>query len=204
LALQDAWTNLIADEFIRQTRFDPKHNAEVEQYLYNRLEDWLAQSAARGELLIELDHKGSVHQALLTHEALQRRSQQVAERIRKELDTIRTPESAVHLLHSHLQLPGLASHLPGLQALHEDALLETFLRNLPQIRRTPEQLQFISSLPLETAAARPAPAAPLATHLLLGAVAHALPEGRLSLGSLPDAKNTDRVLAWPQAMTGSL
>lgn len=203
LALQDAWTNLIADEFIRQTRFDPKHNAEIEQYLYNSLDGWLAQSAAKGELLIDLDHKGSVHQARLTHEAFQRRSQQVAERIRKELDTLRTPDSAVHLLRSQLQLPGLASRLPGLLPVDEDAVLETFLRKLPEIRRSPEQVQFITSLPLD-AVSRPAAVAPRASHVLVGATAYALPEKRLVLGQPEHRAEGDRVLPWPAPQSGCL
>ncbi len=40
-SLYDAWAKLIADQFVRSTRFDPLHNAASEQALYDSLPDWL-------------------------------------------------------------------------------------------------------------------------------------------------------------------
>jgi len=181
LALQDAWTNLIADEFIRQTRFDPKHNAEVEQYLYNQLDSWIEASRAGNELLIELNHKGSVHQARIGHDAFGPRARLVFERIRKELEPLRTPNTAVQLLRSQLQLPGLALHLPGLIALDDGLLLDSYLSHAEHIHRPADQLQLVSRLPLHSSNAVTASPAPvrLPSHVLLGARALALPLGVL-------------------------
>ena len=204
LALQDAWTNLIADEFIRQTRFDPKHNAEIEQYLYNQLDAWLAHSATNGDLLVDLDHKGSVHQARLTHEGFELRARNVYQRLTKELAQLQEEDSALFILASHLRLPGLLSQLPGLQAISEDRVQDSFLRNIEHIRRDPAQLQFISSLPL--AASKQAPVTPPAeppSHVLVGHKALALPLGKLVLGSnttQPEA----RTLTFAAAGAGAL
>ena len=35
--LYDTWIRAIAEEFVRQSRFDPLHTAETEQLLLNRL-----------------------------------------------------------------------------------------------------------------------------------------------------------------------
>ena len=39
--LQDAWATLVAQAFVRQTRFDPLHSAQSEQKLYDALPGWL-------------------------------------------------------------------------------------------------------------------------------------------------------------------
>ena len=63
MALHDAWAGMIRDAFIKQSRFDPLHNAETEQFIYNRLEEWLAAVNGGNEALLEINHKGAVYQA---------------------------------------------------------------------------------------------------------------------------------------------
>lgn len=43
LALQQAWMQMIAENFVRNTRFDPLHDAGSEQRLLDQLPGWLAQ-----------------------------------------------------------------------------------------------------------------------------------------------------------------
>ena len=43
LALQQAWTDRVASEFVRRTRYDPLHEAASEQRLWDALPGWLAQ-----------------------------------------------------------------------------------------------------------------------------------------------------------------
>lgn len=185
LSLQDAWTNFIADEFIRQTRFDPKHNAEVEQYLYNQLDSWLAASHSQHELVIDLDHKGTLHQARIRPEGFAQRARPVYERIRKELDQLRTPDTSIHILRSQLLLPGLTSVLGGIGGLDDELLLDSFLQHGDRIRSNPEQLQFVTRLPLRQGSAQgsTAPAARQPTHVLAGSRAVPLPLGKLVFGS---------------------
>lgn len=185
LSLQDAWTNFIADEFIRQTRFDPKHNAEVEQYLYNQLDGWLAASQTQHELVIDIDHKGVLHQARIRPEGFAQRARPVYERIRKELEQLRTPDTSIHVLRSQLGLPGLTSVLGGIGGLDDDLLLESFLQHGDLIRSNPEQLQFVTRLPLRQGAAQgsTAPATRQPTHVMAGHRAVPLPLGRLIFGT---------------------
>jgi hypothetical protein len=187
LALQDAWTNMIADEFIRQNRFDPKHNAEIEQFLYNQLDGWMTQSAATGELLIDIKHKGSVHQARVTHEAFGLRSRHIFERIRKELAPLTADDSVVHVLGSQ-HLPGLQLYIPKAVVLKDELLLDSFLVHMDNIVLSPDQVQFITRLPLRqqlgNAAAQPS-REPQATHVLLNNKAISLPKGLLAFGAAP-------------------
>lgn len=198
LSLQDAWTNFIADEFIRQTRFDPKHNAEVEQYLYNQLDGWLTTLQTRHELVIDLDHKGVLHQAQIRSEGFAQRARPVFERIRKELDQLRTPDTAIHILRSQLQLPGLTAVLDGIEGLDDERLLDSFITHGDRIRSNPEQLQHVTRLPLQvsTGQGRSKSSVRQPTHVLAGARAVPLPQGRLVFGT---AAGTDAARVLPLA-----
>lgn len=53
--LWDRWANIIADQFIQTSRFDPMHHARSEQALFNQLPAWIEQlGTARGNTF-ELD-----------------------------------------------------------------------------------------------------------------------------------------------------
>lgn len=54
IQLYERWTALIANRFVTSTRFDPLHNAETEQAIYDRLPRWLATLATRERLRIEI------------------------------------------------------------------------------------------------------------------------------------------------------
>lgn len=206
LALQDAWTNMLADEFIRQTRFDPKHNAEVEQYLYNQLEPWISQSAVADELLIELNHKGTVHQARITHAAFAQRSRSVFERINRELEQLGTQDSSLHVLRSHLQLPGLTASLAGVSGIDDSLLMASCLGNLDHILKAPEQVQFVTRLPLASGVASAAHSAQvkLPTHVVLEHKALPLPTGRLAFGVPAAGTDFTRVVPLPTLSKGTL
>lgn len=200
LALQDAWTSMIADEFIRQSRFDPHHNAETEQFVYNELPQWITASQRQNELLLEINHKGTVHQARLTRDHFDQRARSVFTRIARELEMLRTPASALHTAAANLSLPGLSQFLPGLIALDEDSTMAACVRHLKQIRRQPDSLSFVTRLPLDKAAS--AAAAPvqfrIPTHVLFRHKAIALPTGRLLFGTPPANLDCARVVPIPE------
>lgn len=54
LALQQAWMQLIAENFVRNTRFDPLHDAASEQRLLNMLPQWLAELSVNEKLSLSL------------------------------------------------------------------------------------------------------------------------------------------------------
>lgn len=56
--LMDAFASRIAELFVLETRFDPMHEAETEQMVYNGMLSWLDALRARDRVPIEVAHKG--------------------------------------------------------------------------------------------------------------------------------------------------
>lgn len=184
IALQDAYTNVITDEFLRQSRFDPKHNAETEQYLYNQLDSWIAQARDNPEVLIDINHKGLTFQARLTLEHFIKRGSNVFARIERELQQLRTPETALHIRTSQLQLPGLTTVLGGVIAVDDAQLMTHCLAQLDNIKSPPEAPRFVTRLPLTQDNPEQATTARgLPTHVVWEYKAIPLPLGRLGFGS---------------------
>ena len=199
-ALQDAWTNMITDEFLRQCRFDPKHNAETEQYLYNQLEPWIQQCRQLPELMVDITHQGSVHQARLTLDHFNARSDTVFKRILKELDSIRQPETALHIRGSMIGLPGLTRNLPGVIAVDDELLVTHCLANLDLIKRPADNLQFVTRLLLTDKATSDAPVSlsrRMPSHVLFENRAILLPAGKLGFGQAPAPHDVARLLPVP-------
>lgn len=212
LALQDAWSNMVTDEFIRQCRFDPHHNAETEQYVYNQLPQWIEQSQRQNELQVEINHRGTVYQAHLTRAQFEQRSRTILGRIGQELEPLRAPDTALHTTASHMNLPGVSLHLPGLIALDDDSTMVTCIRHLDHIRRPADNLHFITRLPLlsQTSAqtAHSAQTVPvlqnrLPTHVLFRHKALPLPTGRLVFGTPPAGLEAARIVPMPELAAGS-
>jgi len=63
--LMDAWAALVSEAFIAQTRFDPGHDANSEQELYNRLPEWLDQLDRGAGVAAELTFAGHHYRATL-------------------------------------------------------------------------------------------------------------------------------------------
>lgn len=153
IGLQDAMVGLIADAFIRETRFDPLHEAGTEQRLYDSLGSWLGQLALTGEALLELDagrnnYRVSLHQDRLV-ERLRPRYEQLAERLRIHAGSV----AEIHLSARLADLPGLHATLQAklegctvLRAADDAVQLGTFAY-LDRIRRDGESLAFVTRLP---------------------------------------------------------
>lgn len=207
LALQDAWTNMITDEFLRQSRFDPKHNAETEQYLYNQLEGWIESCRTNNELQVELNHKGTVYQARLAYEHFIDRSKHVYARIVKELEQLKARETVLHTRTSLLQLPGFTLSVPGLIALDEDITVASCMQHLDHIRRPADNLQFITKLPAtKSIAVSSAVRLPtrLPTHALIDHKAISLPAGKIAFGKSDPGVEVARVVPLAAGITDTL
>ena len=202
LALQDAWLNMITDEFIRQCRFDPQRDAESEQYIVTQLGALLAQTHHDHELILEINLKGVVQQAHLTFDLFEQKALPVFARIQQQLEALRGPATSLHVSTAHVNLPGLTRSIPGLTALDDDLTMHNFVRNVAHIRQSADNLQLVTKLPLAPTAAsslQPAPTR-VPTHLLLQHKATLLPMGRLLLGTAITGVESSRIL--PLAIEG--
>ena len=182
LALQEGWATMLRDAFIKQSRFDPLHNAETEQYLFNRLGDWLAEAAANNEVLMEINHKGSVHQAKVNRGFFEQKARNVFTRIRQELEALGGADADFLLPAGMAALPGLDLYVPGLRSVDDEAAAANAFAAVEQIRGEPGALSFVTSLPARgSAASRPArPDDP--SHVLVNHRAYRLPAGGLCIG----------------------
>ena len=147
IALHDSWINMVTDEFIKQSRFDPHHNAETEQYVYNQLEDWLGRSLQDNEILMEINNKGSVYQAKINRGHFEQRVRNIFARINSELEAIAGNNYDLHLPESDASLPGVSLYLKNITAVREAMLIENCLTHLDHIKGDAGSLSFTASLP---------------------------------------------------------
>jgi hypothetical protein len=68
--LFDAWVKLIAQIFVRTTRFDPLHRGETEQALYLRLPEWLDELREKESTLLVMEAGGKEHSIELTRDQI--------------------------------------------------------------------------------------------------------------------------------------
>lgn len=196
LALHDAWANMVTDAFIKQSRFDPLHNAETEQYLYNHMNDWISEAQAANELPLEINHKGTRYQAKISLAQFEQRARPVFTRIQQELENLASSEAEVHLRGELASLPGLKASIPALRILDDNAVSTTCFDNLEYIQGDPEALSFVTALPAvhasrakpvrETEEPVPEDQTPAPTHVLVNHKAYPLREGKLYIGGRRD------------------
>ncbi len=71
--IQDGWVNIIADYFIRNSRFDPLHAATTEQQLYDKVRAWFA--SGEQEAAITIEHQQETRRIELQSDELRRKLQ---------------------------------------------------------------------------------------------------------------------------------
>ena len=196
-ALYDEWIRVIADAFVKQSRFDPLHTAETEQLLLDRLAGWLAAASSSDKVALDVEYRGISHAAELESLDLISAAAPVYQRIASQLRAIYRAEEtpAIQLSDRAARMPGLADML-GARVGGEVFLLEpgatarglvkrcrdmqrgdggvTLIRHLPWDQTAVE----IRQTETPTAAGQP-------THLLFDNTAYTIDGRPLSLGSQP-------------------
>ena len=198
LALRDAWTRVIAQTFVRATRFDPLHVAATEQVLYAQLANYLdvltekdsteVRIASGGrQHTVELDRTRIIDAALSTYDTLSS--------LVNDHDHLN--DTTLLLSHRAAALPGLVDHLEehtgsSVVVLHPAAAASGALAHADRIRSTDPALPFITRLPgLDARPPGPVtiPVTPprdderhLPTHLVVNGVAHRIESEFLVLG----------------------
>lgn len=211
--LRDAWIGLIADIFIRETRFDPLHSAESEQTLYNQLSAWLRALRNASDVAVEIERSGTPMRITLARARLIEHVQSRYDALVRELARLVSTLGDATLLVSHrLSLaPGLAEAVAtvvgtNVVVLDKDAAARGALSRVDEIRSSGEALAFVTRLTATEghtpAAFVPSPAAPAprprATHLLWHHTAYALTRGTFAIGGeqglLPESDCDIRLL----------
>lgn len=177
-ALHDRCAGVFAQAFVRQTRFDPLHNARTEQALYDQLPQWLAQLALSQTAVVELESGGRRYRASVDTDdlaaALSERLRELAEDL---LPITRSQPTTLLLSARAAQVPGLSAALAPAFSLDEQAPVHGALEHLAQIRSDTPDLPWVTRLPRRTTAVQADRAAveTVATHVLIGHRALPLP-----------------------------
>ncbi|TGD75745.1 hypothetical protein E4634_02390 [Mangrovimicrobium sediminis] len=173
LQLQEQQVQVVADAFIRQTRFDPRRRAASEQALYDALPGALATLSAHSECDIEIDG----YRVRLDRSGLTSAAGRLFQAAHAALD------DAASLLVDPLValLPGMAEAFPQARKVDEQQLRASATALEAQLVVRDTALAFVTELPCLDGAAddtetaqQPAPVARPPTHLLQGASAQPL------------------------------
>lgn len=149
LAVQSAWAAHIADQFVRETRYDPLHDGVSEQQLYEHLDAWQAALEEVPTLPVELNRNNTAYQVVLDRSALIAADQ---DRWRPIVSQLGVDEPIV-LTERAAGTPGLKSALgdrPTTIATPLD-LARGVLRNMDRVTRKTEDGGYVlvSTLPAD-------------------------------------------------------
>ena len=142
--------------FIQQCRFNPQHNAESEQQLYNTLPNWLGASDD-GNLILELATGETSHTVKMPHEALSSLRPQYAKisdqvlamQSNQDCQLMISPAIAARRVCCFLAQLGSAGHP------EREALTGKVLQFVNLIAGTGESIQLVNSLPVSEAPSSP-------------------------------------------------
>jgi hypothetical protein len=197
MSLYDSWIRVIADAFVKQSRFDPLHTAETEQLLLDRLAGWLAAASSSDKVQLDVEYRGISHSAELESLDLISAAAPVYQRIASQLRAIyRADETpAIQLSDRAARMPGLADMLAArvggeVFLLEPGATARGLVTRCRDMQRGETGVTLIRQLPWDQTAVaiqkKESPAAAgLPTHLLFENTAFTIDSRPLLLGSQP-------------------
>ncbi len=193
LAIRNNIATAVAAAFVKQSRFDPLHDAESEQLLDAQLDTWFAAIEGRDELVLELPFAGTTHQATLAGvdfmAAFSAHYQRIADSIRAAYGS---GQPLLVQLGAGCQLPGIEEFIQArtgsiVMRLPVDATIDGALARRSEIESTGAG-QLVTQLPLDQAPLKIEPvaterSAQAPTHLLVAAEAHPIGLEPISIGT---------------------
>jgi len=198
LALRDIWARVIAQTFVRATRFDPLHVAATEQVLYAQLADHLEVLTEKDSTEVRITSGGRQHAVELDRSRIVGAAIPSYDTLASLVNDHDHPDDTTLLLsHRASALPGLVDHLEentqsSVVVLHPAAAASGALAHADRIRSPDLVLRFITRLPgLDARPPGPVtiPVTPprdgkrhLPTHLVVNGVAHRIESEALILG----------------------
>lgn len=176
-AIHDRCAAIFAQAFVSQSRFDPLHNANTEQLLYNALPPWLQKLADDGSATLELQSNGHTHRATVDARDLAGTlSTRFAELQDLLAPILRAADSSLLLSARAAAIPGLAAFLQNAIALDQQAVARGALANANLIATEDQELPWVTRLPRRALTSSDHEREPgLSTHVLVGFQAQPLP-----------------------------
>ena len=192
----DLMMSLATDAFIQQCRFNPQHNADSEQTLYNTLPEWLhGAPVEQGSLVMELGSGEIVHTARLPRETLTSELNRYYKKLAEQVSALNANgESSILVSHRLNDLPGLRESLQGLgevRMLHREAVHAACQEYASKLVSPADAMTLVKTIQVsnpegssDSAGSGTAAASlPQPTHLLHGA--RAIPLGNVQIVNAP-------------------
>jgi hypothetical protein len=198
LAFRQAVAASIATTFVRETRFDPLHQASTEQCLHDLLPTWLQALADAEETAAELEFGATAYRIGLSRAQVVEAVEALTSEVLRLVQSARPPGALMHLCFTPriAGIPGLVARLSGLRdcvvvELARGAAATGALKGASAIVRPADAITLVHRLPLASAAvaddqpATPAvsvPAEAVPTHVLFNGRAWPISSTPLTLG----------------------
>lgn len=213
-ALHQAWLQMIAENFVRKTRFDPLHDANMEQRLADDLPGWLETLHNNPVINVQLQFGDQPLELELERDQFIAAAEKHYAALLKLVQDARVAGMPIELRISHrvAQLPGLVERLSTLRdcqlrALPLGAAALGALNHEPSIVRPADSLALVYQLPVtraESSTAVTDQASTLSqlrpTHVLFQGRAWRISEQPLAVGWSVEGKS--RALALPSSSPG--
>ena len=157
-SFMDLLMQMAASLFIQQCRFNPQHNAESEQQLYNALPNWL-NASDDGNLILELAAGETSHVAKMPREALVSSLSSKYTKISGQVLAMQKDQNCQLMISPTIAaLPGFVASLPDSAEpliLDREALTRNVLQFHNLIAGSGESIQLVNSLPVSEAPCPP-------------------------------------------------
>ncbi len=176
LNIHEQCAKLISDEFINQSRFDPHHNAETEQLLFEKVPACLRTLTSASMSKINIEYQAQSYSANITREAILRQITPLYEAVYKHIKHT-TP---LLLSHRFADLPGFSEGLNNACILDEFAIFAVAKDYTAYFSDIDPNTNYLSELPILNVAERPTSqvninaSTPDITHILIENIAHRL------------------------------
>ncbi len=224
-SLRDRWIRLIGEGFLTSTRFDPLHDAQSEQALFEALPGWLA-AVREGPVRLTLEYQDKRFETQLEATAFTTSVERAYRALQQLVAALREPGQplTLQLGERAALLPGLAAALarlgetrvvplpPGYAAAGALARRTMFARGEGATTVLTRSLPVLEpgdalalQAPVVEAVPRPASEAAggmRATHVVWRGVAHPLTGDALTIGTAVDDAPSARGLALPEDSAG--
>jgi hypothetical protein len=202
--LRTAWMQAIADEFVRRTRFDPFHDADTEQALYDHLPTLLDELKQTEDTEVAMATPDDTHRIRLTRDPLERPLLPLMDAIHRQIYILqqdffrKQPLGTILVSHRAAGLPGFCQRLEAAARARVRTLAEgagakgalAFIGDFPRPEGR-KGVPFLKRKPrgndrpdadAPTPNARQADDHPVATHLLYRSLGYPLSETPLIIG----------------------
>ena len=141
--IYDQAAHLIADQFIKESRFDPQHHPETEQALYDQIPACFNSLLSHAEVALEVQYQQTQYQAKLPAELLQAKLAPLYEKIKAAINT----QCPTIISHQMGRLPGFRASLGNAETLEENSVVQGCLQYQTDICKSGSALSFVSALP---------------------------------------------------------